>query len=472
MARDGHTQDAPAALAALAPTVLLGSLGISIATVALPTLTRAFSAGVADVQWVILVYLLSATVTIVQAGRLGDLFGHRRVLIAGLVIFAVASLAAAGAPTLGLLIAARAAQGIGGAILMALPISIVRDTIAVDRTGSAMGLLGTMSAVGTALGPSVGGLIISGFGWRAAFIGLAILGLAILILTLRVIPETPARIGHKEIGSDLPGAGILAVALTAYALATAGKSVDLPFTRGAFGALAVIGLGLFVVIEMRTKTPLVPVALLRDRAIGLSLIANLLVTTVMMATLVVGPFFLSFALGLNDAVVGLVMAVGPVTAALAGIPAGRITDQFGTQRVLAAGLIEMIVGLIALALLPREFGVPGYVFALILLTPGFQLFLAANNTAVMFAAPADKRGVLSGLLGLSRNLGFMTGASVMAAIFASFLGRVGIANADADRIADAFSATFLIAAGLTAAAFLAAIIGNGGRRARAGPLSG
>jgi MFS family permease len=172
----------------------------------------------------------------------------------------------------------------------------------------------------------------------------------------------------------------------------------------------------------------VPLPLVRDRATGASLATNLLVSAVMMATLVVGPFFLSFGLGLDAALVGLVMAVGPVTSALAGIPAGRATDRFGTRRVLAAGLIEMTVGLICLAFLPRFFGVAGYVAALILLTPGFQLFLAANNTAVMASAGEKQRGMVSGLLGLSRNLGFMTGASMMTTFFAISVGTEDITS--------------------------------------------
>jgi MFS family permease len=154
-----------------------------------------------------------------------------------------------------------------------------------------------------------------------------------------------------------------------------------------------------------------------------------------------------------------------VTAALAGIPAGRATDRFGARRVLAAGLIEMTVGLICVAILPRSFGVAGYVAALIILTPGFQLFLAANNTAVMANAGEKQRGVLSGLLGLSRNLGFMTGASVMTTFFAVSVGTKEITEASARAIADGFTATFLVAAGMTLLALVLAFVGRPEARA-------
>lgn len=455
-----RTKPKPSALAALAGAMLLASLGVSIATVALPTLTREFSAPVATVQWIVLAYLIAVTVTIVLAGRLGDLFGQRRVLIAGLALFAVASVLCAAAPTLGLLIAGRAMQGIGGAILMALPLSLIRETVSRERTGSAMGLLGTMSAIGTALGPSLGGVLIAGFGWRAAFVALAGAGFLGLGIASRAIPPTPVPERQVEGRMDWPGVALLTVTLILYGLATARGTAAVIPGAGMLLPAAILGLALFIFVEIRSASPLVPVSVLLERATGSALAMNILVSTVMMATLVVGPFFLSFSLGLNEAVVGLVMAIGPVTAALSGVLAGRVTDRFGARSVLAAGLVEMTVGLVCLAVLPRFLGVAGFAASLIVLTPGFQLFLTANNTSVMVAVRDDQRGLLSGLLGLSRNLGFMTGASVMATLFAAAVGSIDIVATAPDVIADAFTTTFLSASGLTLLALIVAIVGQ------------
>jgi len=157
------------ALAGLSLSMLLSALGTSITNVALPTLVQAFNASFQEVQWVVLAYLLAITTLVVSVGRLGDIAGHRRLLLAGIVLFTVASVLAGFAPTLWLLIAARAAQGLGAAIMMALTMAFVGEMVPRGRTGSAMGLLGTMSAVGTALGPSLGGGLIAGPGWRAIF---------------------------------------------------------------------------------------------------------------------------------------------------------------------------------------------------------------------------------------------------------------------------------------------------------------
>ena len=156
-----QTASAGWALASLSLPMLLSTLGISIANVGLPTLAQAFGASFQQVQWVVLAYLLAITTLVVSAGRLGDIIGRRRLLLAGLSLFTLASVLCGFAPTLWLLVAARAAQGLGAAVMMALAMALVGETVPKARTGSAMGLLGTMSAVGTALGPTLGGVLIA-----------------------------------------------------------------------------------------------------------------------------------------------------------------------------------------------------------------------------------------------------------------------------------------------------------------------
>lgn len=433
-------------LVALAASTLTASLGISVASVLLPSLARGFAASVSDVQWVVLAYLMSVTVAIVSAGRLGDLFGHRRVLMAGLAVFIAASVLCAVAPGLTPLIVGRAAQGLGGAILIALPMSLARDLVPAERLGTAMGLLGTTTAVGTALGPSLGGALLAWGDWRMAFWLLAVFASATLALTAKAIERDsmPRNVSLKEL--DLLGTLLLAIALATYAFATSGGARSVPVPPPALMSGAVIAIALFVIVETRAMAPLVPMILLRDRAAGLGFAMNLAIGTVMMSTLVVGPFFLAFSLGLSEAHVGLVLAVGPAVAALSGVPAGRLTDRLGANRVMVIGLAQTVLGLLCLAILPRYFGVGGYVAALIALTPAFQMFLAANNTTVMAGASAEQRGRLSGLLGLSRNLGLMTGASAMSTLFVAFLGTGEAAQAPGADVARAFSMTFGAAA--------------------------
>ena len=445
------------ALASLSLSKLLSSLGTSIANVGLPTLAQAFNASFQEVQWIVLAYLLAITTLIVSAGRLGDITGRRRLLLAGIFLFTVASVLCGLAPTLWLLIAARAAQGLGAAIMMALTMAFVGETVSKEKTGSAMGLLGAMSAIGTALGPSLGGILIAGLSWRAIFLVNVPLGILTFLLAYRYLPVDPQGPKTDRPGFDTMGTLLLALTLAAYALA-------MTIGRGSFGPLnmalllaAGFGVGLFVLAETRAASPLIRLAMFGDPVLSASLATSALVSTVLMATLVVGPFYLFGALGLDAALVGLVLSVGPLAVALTGVPAGRIADRFGAQRMTIVGLIAIAAGSFILSMLPAALGIPGYIAPIVVITVGYALFQTANNTAVMTDVRPDQRGVISGMLNLSRNLGLITGASVMGAVFAFASSAIDITTADPKAVATGMRITFAVAGVLIVAALAIAV---------------
>jgi len=404
-------------LLALALAMLLPSLGTSIANVALPSLEAAFAASFGEVQWVVLSYLLAVTTLIVGVGRMGDLIGRRRLLLGGIGLFALASAGAALAPTLWVLIAARAVQGLGAAIMMALTVASVGDVVPKQRTGSVMGLLGTVSAIGTALGPSLGGALLSISSWPAVFAVMAVAGAGTFLVGIRMLPADAAT-EHRALSFDVPGTLLLALALGAYALSTTLEGAHPGLWNAALGVLAVFGVTAFVLVERRTVSPLLRIELLKERNLSAGLAALALVSTIMMATLVVGPFYLSQALSLGPVETGLVMSIGPGVAALVGLPAGRLVDSHGSAKVMIAGLLGVIAGAASMTILPTCLGTVGYIVGLSTITAGYALFQAANNTAVMTRAPSDRKGLTSALLGLARNLGLITGASAMGAVFA------------------------------------------------------
>lgn len=335
-------------LFSLSLTMLLASSGTSMANVALPTLADAFSASFQAVQWVVLAYLLTITVVVVSAGRLGDLWGRRRLMLVGLAVFTLGSLACGAAGALWQLIAARVVQGLGAAVMMAITLALVGQWAPKDKVGAAMGLLGSVSAVGTALGPAVGGLLIAASGWKAIFWIHVPLGLVALATSHRVLPPDPRKVEAKGVRFDYAGTALLAFSLVAYSLA-------MTWGRGRFGGVnagllfvSLVGGAAFVAVEARVAAPLVRLALFRQRAISTGFASSALVTTVVMATLVVGPFFLAGALGLASTQLGLVMAVGPGVAALVAAPVGRWVDRVGHGRVGVMGLGIMLVGTIAL----------------------------------------------------------------------------------------------------------------------------
>ncbi|WP_374309898.1 hypothetical protein [Dongia sp.] len=180
-------------------------------------------------------------------------------------------------------------------------------------------------------------------------------------------------------------------------------------------------------LQLFQASPLIQLASFRDRTLSASLAVNLLVATVMMATLV-----------------GLVTSISSVISALSGIVAGRLIDRFGAAIMVVGGLVAMVAGATGIALLPRMVGLVGYIAAVAILTSGYQLFQAANNTAVMAEEAAEQRGVTSGMLNLSRNLGLVSGASLMGAVFAVASGASDIATAAPEAVAMGLRITFLV----------------------------
>lgn len=383
-------------LATLALSMLLAALGTSIANIALPTLASQFHAPFEEVRWVVVSYLAAMTVAAVVAGRLGDRFGLKRTLLAGLGLFAAASIACGLASDLRFLVGARALQGAGAAFLMTLTISLVREAFGAERLGSAMGLLGTMSAIGTALGPTLGGLLISATGWSGVFFALAPVALLAGAMVLRFLPSGEAAAGKVAVGPSI----------------------------------------------------------FREYSMLAGLAANLLVASVMMATLVVGPFLLQTSLGLGAAQAGLVMSAGPAISIAGGVVSGKAADAWGSRAMLAVGLVLMAVGAIAFGFLPVLLGLPGYLMAVVILTPGYQLFQAANNTGIMANAPRQSRGVISGVLNLSRNLGLVLGAWGMGALFAFGAGAPDLDVANPDQIGHGLAITFGLAGAMMAFSFL------------------
>ncbi|MBQ4773355.1 MFS transporter [Pectobacterium versatile] len=384
---DEPDQAKPGITLTLALAILSASLGTSIANIALPTLTAVFSAPFAQVQAVVIAYLAAMALSVVIAGRLGDRYGLKPVFITGLGLFAIASLLCAIAPQLWSLIGARALQGIGAAFLMTLGMALLRQTAGEKHVGRAMGIVGTVSALGTALGPSVGGFLLAIAGWRSLFWIQIPLVTIVLFMAFTLLPATPV----KEKASLSGGLS------------------------------------------------------LRNTTLLSNLTINAAVTAVIMTTLIVGPYYLGLGLGLKETLVGLVMAIGPAVATFSGIPSGRLVDTWGFRRALTAGLSLVVTGTFMLAILPNLLGITGYILAIIVLTPGYQLFQAANNTATLAEVPGNQRGTVSGLLNLSRNIGLIAGASLMGQVFALGVGTEDFTQAAPASLANGMQLTFFLA---------------------------
>ncbi|HHV21434.1 MAG TPA: MFS transporter [Propionibacterium sp.] len=400
----------------LSIVTIVAALGTSLINVILPQVATQFGADMSTAQWATLAFLLSSTVLIVPAGWLGDSLGRARVLQVAILVFLVGSLVAALAPSLGLIIAGRAIQGVGVAAMLALPVALVRETVQPHEMGRAMGTIGSSMATGMALGPAVGGLIAAGaLGWRGAFLLFLPLGLLALFLVgtkLSTAAATPAQ--RRPL--DLAGLMLLAVALAGYSLAVTLTPGGWQGTTAILVGVVVV-LAVFVRVELRSGSPLVNFRMLKSIRILPQLGMTFGGALVMMTFTIIPPFYLTLALGLDTWRMGLVMAVGPIMAILSGIPAGQLADRLGAARVAFIGLTTMTIAAVAFVALPPVWGVVGFLIAAVMLTPGNQMFMAGNNTSVMSRADRAQQGAVSGVLNLARNLGFITGTALMSLVF-------------------------------------------------------
>lgn len=446
-------------VASLALTMLLASLGVSIPNIALPSISKYFGAAFSQTQLIIIGYLLAITVLIVAAGKIGDLFGRKRIFLIGIALFSVAALAAGFAFSLWVIVFARIIQGLGAAILMSMSIALISDSVPKEKIGIVMGLMGTMSAVGTASGPLIGGILINTYGWRSVFFLMSAIGILSFLMVKRFVTDKPERDIFAERKIDFLGIFVLGFALTSYSLGVSINGGHFTETNWTLLAVALISIFSFIKVEKESQNPLLRLDLF-NQTLSSNLSMNIIVSTIMMSTLIVGPFYLSKGLELTPVMIGVVMSVGPLLSILTGIPAGKAVDLVGAKSMTKIGLLLMVFGTTALIFLPEVFGLYGYVSSILILSPGYQLFQASNNTAIMEKVSEKERGVVSGLLSLSRNIGLISGASVMGSIFSFATGAAEISTASAGALSNGMKSTFFLATILLLIAVTIAFFNN------------
>ncbi|MCX7444741.1 MFS transporter [Corynebacterium sp. P7003] len=410
-------------LMALAWCATTAQVGVSAVPVVLPAVAAWSDGGPGTARWIVTAFLLGMTAVGPVVGYLGDLLGRDRVLLGAAVLFTATAALCALAPSPGVLIAARAIQGAAGAALAVLLVAAVRDLLTVRRSGSGLGLLGSATAAGTAAGPVLAGVLVDAIGWRAVFWMLACLSLstAVLLRATRGGTGGTHPVGRPRRRPDIAGAVLLMVAVLAYAAACGGAGGS---PARAVGLLAVAVTALVVLhrIESRAPRPLLPGWLLGSPTVRRAVAHMVVVGAVMMSTLVIGPFHLSAAHGLAPRDIGLIMALGPLTSVVAGVVTGRFVTGDTAPGLTVLGLAWMGVAVTVLAVGEPWLGVPGYVAGTVLLAPGYQLFMAANNMTVLESVPGNRRGTAAGILGLARNIGLVTGSAALGSVFLRVAG--------------------------------------------------
>jgi len=458
-------------LAAVMAGAVLGPIDASIVNVVLPTLASAFSASLAAVQWVPMAYLLASGSLVLVFGRLGDLRGHRRVFLAGLLGFVAASLLCAAAPTVGALVAFRALQGVAAAAMMSVPLAILTATFPPAQRGKAIGLFAASISVGLAVGPSLGGFLAATFGWRSAFLVNLPLGLAAWAYARRVLPRVPLRPGRL----DLPGAAAALGALVAFLLFLNRAQVEGLSARTAPLILAAAACGAaFVRLERRAAEPMVALPILGNRRVALGASAAVLNFMSQYVVVFLTPFLLSRLLGAGPGRVGLVLTAFPLAVLCVAPFAGALSDRVGSALPATAGALVSAAACAFLAAMPAGAGAGDVAWRLALFGAGTGLFQSPNNSAVMGSAPRAHLGVVGSLLGTARTLGMVLGVAAAGAVLyafvpASALRDGGLGPEQAAAFAEGARRAYAAGAAFAAVSALLASAGSGrGRETREG----
>src|SRR5712691_10619830 len=411
-----------AVLAIVAVGVFMATLDSSIVNISLPTIAHYFGVPLnGAVEWVTIAYLVAVAGTLLTIGRLADMIGRKPIWVIGLVIFTLGSAICGVASSLGMLIAARAFQGLGGALLMSISPVMLTSAFPARERGRALGLNAVVVALGVSAGPTLGGIITDHLTWRWIFFVNVPIGIIGVIASIRLLTERP----HRGRGRFDPlGAVLLAVGLIALTLGLSfgqewGWSSPLLVATLVCGGIALVAL---VVAERRVLDPIIDLELLKRRVFLSANISLILSFLALFAVSFMLPFYLEELRGFSTAEAGLLLTPLPLTIAVIAPFSGALADRIGTRWLAAGGLSIACFGLVLISQLNAHTPVWDIVWRLVVTGAGQAMFQSPNNSALMGAAPRNQQGTASGFLATGRVVGQSISVALAGAIFVAFGG--------------------------------------------------
>ncbi|KQP58348.1 MFS transporter [Methylobacterium sp. Leaf112] len=433
------------ALFAIGLAMTMAVLDGAIVNVALPVMARDLKVDPSAAIFVVNAFQIAVTAALLPLASLGDILGYRRVYLSGLVVFTLASVACAFAPSLPLLVAARIAQGLGAAGIMSVNIALVRFIYPHKLIGRGVGNVALVVAMASAAGPTVGAAILSVANWPWLFLVNLPVGLVALAVGARTLPVTPrsgARFDYRSAVLNALTFGLLIIGVDGL-----GEPGGHWLALAEIAAALAIG-AVFVRHQLRLPAPLLPVDLLRIPAFALSMATSIAAFGAQMMAYVALPFYFQDVMRLSETTTGFLMTPWPIAIAIMAPLSGRLSDRYAPGLLGGIGLAILAAGLVAVALLPADPSALDIGWRLTLCGLGFGLFQSPNNRIIITSAPRDRSGGASGMQSTARLTGQSLGAAGVAVVFGVFHGGA----------ADAVTTALWCAAGLAAFGAIASVL--------------
>ena len=407
-------------LLVMLPMTFMTTLDSSIVNVALPTMAKELGTTMAGIEWVVTSYLITICALILLFGRFGDVIGKSRVFRFGIAVFTIGSLLCGLSNTLVMLIISRIIQAIGAAAAMATNQGIITETFPPSERGRALGLTGTAVALGTMVGPTLGGLVVSVAPWEFIFLINIPIG---IIVYIAVIKTLSFRKAEDKVPFDIKGTILFMLAIVLlFCSINFGQSIGFtnPIIVGAL-ILSVLFLIIFIKVEDKIKAPMLDISIFKNKLFSLSIFCGFTSFISIGAINIILPFYLQDVLKLGPSVAGLMMTVSPIVLAVVAPVSGYLSDKIGSEKISALGLSIMTLGIFSLMLFKES--IPLVIVGILIgsVSLGSGIFQSPNNSLIMSTVDKSKLGVAGSINGLIRNLGMTTGIALSTSLLYSLM---------------------------------------------------
>lgn len=423
----------------------MGPLDSSIVNIAIPSLSRDFSVGITTIEWVVTAYLLTTSVLLLSAGRLGDMKGHKRIYIAGFAVFTASSALCGLSSGIDQLIFFRVLQALGATCMLATGPAILTDTYPASQRGRALGMVAVSVALGLTVGPFLGGFIVGHLGWRWIFFVNVPVGIIASLLAASILKEGKREVGKRFdfAGSSLALASLLAVLL---ALSMGNEwGWRSPRIFGLFAAAAISAFS-FIAVENRVGDPVLDLSLFKNRLFSAANASALINYIALFVVMFLMPFYLGYVFRASTQLTGIVLTAVPLATAIVAPVSGALSDRIGSRFLSTAGLVVTALALLGLSRTSPGGGLWQVAVLLAIVGFGSGMFQSPNTSAIMGSVPRNRLGVASGLQATMRNIGMVLGVALSGAIVATFAPRGELDPSYASAIRVAFATGAFVAA--------------------------